>query len=230
MSATVPSVRSTWGREIWLVEVGITVGFAIEYLLRLYAAERRREYAFGFFGLVDLFTVLPLLFVGDPALALRLLRILRLLKLARYLTSLWLFIATMRDVIEIVVVAISSIGLVALLAGNLIFLLEPGTVSNAFEGVWWSLVTMTTVGYGDIVPQTTAGKLLAALLMIIGIAMFAMITGVVTFKLASTMKKTKQCARCYREIEAGFSFCPYCGGPQPDDSGDGENSAHGDAV
>ncbi|MDH3279556.1 MAG: ion transporter [Gammaproteobacteria bacterium] len=215
MLATVPGVSALSGQTIWLIEVGITMGFAVEYLLRLYAAERRREYAFGFFGLVDLFTVLPLLFVGDPALALRLLRILRLFKLARYLNSLWLFIASMRDVIEIVVVAISSIGLVILLAGNIIFLLEPATVSNAFEGVWWSLVTMTTVGYGDIVPQTIAGKLLAALLMIMGIAMFAMITGVVTFKLANAITTAKHCARCDHEIQAGFSYCPYCGRPQP---------------
>lgn len=214
MLATVPEVHHRWGRWIWIAEVSITAAFTVEYLLRLYAAERRREYAFGFFGLVDLFTILPLLLTGDPALALRLLRIVRLLKLARYLSTLWLFIASMRDVVEIVVVTVASIGVVVLMAGNVIYLFEPETVSNAFGGVWWSLVTMTTVGYGDIVPQTTAGKLLAALLMIMGIAMFAMITGVVSYKIGSTMKNRKQCAPCGRSIEVRFEYCPHCGARQ----------------
>lgn len=215
MLATLPEVNARWSREIWLIELGITAAFAVEYACRLYAARRRFEYAFGFFGLVDLGTLLPLLLFGDPALAVRLLRILRLLKLARYLSTLWLFIRSMRDVIEIVVVAMSSIGLVVLLAGNVIFLLEPDTVSNAFEGVWWSLVTMTTVGYGDIVPQTTAGKLLAASLMIMGIALFAMITGVVTFKLTSTINAGQPCEECNGDLDAGFAYCPHCGTPRP---------------
>ncbi len=211
MMATVPEIHRQWGRVIWVAEVSITIVFAVEYLLRLYAARRRREYALGFFGLVDLFTVLPLLLTGDPALALRLLRIVRLLKLARYLSTLWLFISSMRDVVEIVLVVVASIGVVVLMAGNVIYLLEPETVANAFEGVWWSLVTMTTVGYGDIVPQTTPGKLLAALLMIMGISMFAMITGVVSYKIASTMKNRMQCAHCDKAIEARFGYCPHCG-------------------
>ncbi len=214
MLATVPEIHHRWGRMIWIAEVSITGAFAVEYLLRLYAAQRRREYAFGFFGLVDLFTVLPLLLTGDPALALRLLRIVRLLKLARYLSTLWLFIASMRDVVEIVLVAVASIGVAVLMAGNVIYLLEPETVANAFGGVWWSLVTMTTVGYGDIVPHTTAGKLLAALLMIMGIAMFAMITGVVSYKIASTMTNRTQCTLCGRSIEVRFAYCPHCGARQ----------------
>ncbi len=222
MLTTIPEVRAEWGRIIWWTEIGITIGFGVEYLLRLYAAQRRREYAFGFFGLVDLFTVLPLLFTGDPALALRLLRILRLLKLARYLGTLWLFLASLRDVVEIIVVAVSAIGLVVLMAGNVIYILEPQTVGNAFGGVWWSLVTMTTVGYGDIVPQTIPGQLLAALLMIMGIGLFAMITAIVSFKLVSTMKSPERCVRCDRRIESAYSFCPYCGVPQRTPSGDGE--------
>ncbi len=214
MLATVPGIQHQWGRAIWIAEVSITAAFTVEYLLRLYAAKRRREYALGFFGLVDLFTVLPLLLTGDPALALRLLRIVRLLKLARYLGTLWLFVASMRDVLEIILVAVASIAVAVLMAGNLIYLLEPGTVSNAFGGVWWSLVTMTTVGYGDIVPQTTAGRLLAALLMIMGIAMFAMITGVVSYKISSTMRSRRPCGSCHRSIEAGFTYCPNCGALQ----------------
>ncbi len=225
MLTTIPGVRLKWGRTIWLMEVGITMVFAVEYLLRLYAAQRRKEYAFGFFGLVDLFTVLPLLFTGDPALAVRLLRILRLLKLARYLGTLWLFFASLRDVVEILVVAVAAIGLVVLMAGNIVYFLEPQTVSNAFEGMWWSLVTMTTVGYGDIVPQTIFGQLLAALLMIMGIALFAMITAIVSYKLATTMKCPNHCPHCDRRVEAAFSYCPYCGAPQEASLRNGGESA-----
>lgn len=214
MLGTVTAIETAWGRWISIAEFCITVVFAFEYLARVYAAESRRRYIFSFFGIVDLLTVLPVLMMGDPGFALRLVRVMRLMKLARYLSPLWTFVCALRDVMQIVLVAMSSILVVVLAAGNLIYLLEPGQFGNAFQGAWWSLVTMTTVGYGDLVPQTIYGKLLAAALMFIGIAMFAMITGVVSQKIATAMRTPGRCAECHQAVARTYLYCPHCGSRQ----------------
>lgn len=187
MLGTITHLAEQWKAWFYTVEVGVICLFMIEYITRLLTARRPLSYALSFYGLVDLATLLPLLILGDANTAIRLLRVFRLLKLIRYLRALQLFIASLRDVFEIVAVVISAISIIVLVAGNLIYLLEPENITNAFEGCWWSLVTMTTVGYGDIVPHSAAGRILASVLIMVGISIFAMLTGVISVKISQSL-------------------------------------------
>jgi len=217
MLGTLEGISATAHRWIMGFDYAVSVLFAIEYALRLYAARDRLAYAFGFNGIVDLATFLPVLLFQDPTLAVRLLRVLRLLKLVRYLRALKLFLSSLRDVFDIMLAVSFAIFLVVLISGNLVYFLEPEHFHNAFYGVWWALVTMTTVGYGDIVPLSFAGKAVASALMILGLTLFAMLTGTISVKIAHVLSYHRDCRRCKRRISEEFIFCPYCGAPQDGD-------------
>jgi voltage-gated potassium channel len=195
-------------------ELAVSVLFAIEYCLRLYAARYPWRYALSFHGLVDLLTWLPILLLGQGSVALRLLRIVRLLKLLRFMGALRLFLRSMNDTLDLVMVVVGTVSVLAIIAGNLVWLIEPETFPNAFTGTWWALVTMTTVGYGDLVPKSGIGMVVAAALMLTGITMFAILTGTVSVKVASLLAQDATCGACEREIRARYAFCPHCGSEQ----------------
>ncbi len=211
MFGSVEHFEQRWQRLFYLFEYGITIVFIIEYLLRLYSARKPLAYALSFYGIVDLATILPLLFFGDSNTVIRMLRVFRLLKLIRYLRALQLFVSSLRDVFDIMVVVVAAISIIVLIAGNLIYFLEPHNIANAFEGCWWSLVTMTTVGYGDIVPHTAAGRTLASFLIILGVSIFAMLTGTISVKVSHALSYQRECPGCERKVAQEFTYCPYCG-------------------
>ncbi|PJA31751.1 MAG: hypothetical protein CO187_07710 [Zetaproteobacteria bacterium CG_4_9_14_3_um_filter_53_7] len=188
----------------------MTLLFGLEFIGRCYAARSLRAYLFSFYGVVDMLAILPMLLIGDPNIAIRLLRILRLLKLVRYLRAMRLFISSMRDTMEMLAMVFGGIALGAILAGNMIYTIEPETFSSAFEGAWWSIVTMTTVGYGDVVPHSLAGRAIAVCLMVVGICMFAAVTAVVSVKIARSLHHGVQCHGCGKAIAPEFPYCPYC--------------------
>lgn len=214
MVATLDVFSARTKRVIELIELTVTVLFAFEYFLRVWAAKYSWRYIFSFYGLVDLMTWLPLLLLGDANLAIRLLRILRLLKLLRYLRALELFLRSLSDVLDVLLVLVIAIVITVLISGNLVYFLEPNTFDNAFSGAWWALVTMTTVGYGDMVPVTVAGKVVAALLMVIGISMFALLTGTISVKVAHLLTRDRDCQNCNRAINSDYQYCPRCGAEQ----------------
>lgn len=214
MAATIPSIDEATRETIHQFEIAVTLMFAAEYLLRVYASRWPLRYIFSFYGMIDLLTWLPLLFLGEVFLAIRLLRILRLLKLIRYLRAMHLFFASMIDVFDVIFVVLATIIIIVLISGNLIHFLEPETFPNAYIGCWWSLVTMTTVGYGDMVPVTTAGKIEAAVLMLTGVTMFALLTGTVSIKLAEMLNNRNSCHACDRPVSPRARFCQHCGEAQ----------------
>jgi len=214
MLGTVKSIEPVWLERIRSLELWVTVVFTIELFARCYAARSMRAYLFSFYGMVDMLTVLPMLLVGDPNLSIRLLRIVRLLKLVRYLRALRLFVSSMRDTLEMFGVVVGGIALGAVLAGNVIYSLEPDTFSSAFEGAWWGIVTMTTVGYGDVVPHTLAGRAVAVALMVVGICMFAAVTGIVSVKIARAVHHGVECPKCGKAIAPEFPYCPWCSAQQ----------------
>ncbi len=214
MYGTLGSISEDVRQNIYLFEKAITLFFAFEYFARIYSAHDRRGYVFSIYGIVDLLTWLPLLLFGQVSVAIRLLRVLRLLKLIRYLRAMRLFFASMADIVDIVFVVLASICIIVLISGNLIHYIEPETFPNAFIGCWWSLVTMTTVGYGDMIPQTVAGKVEAAVLMLTGITMFAVLTGTVSIKLSEHLKHANVCQHCRKHTPVGAHFCHLCGEKQ----------------
>jgi len=211
MMGTVDGISGDARHAIQVIEYSATALFAIEYFARLFTARMPARYALSFYGLVDLATILPILFAGNAYLAIRLLRIFRLIKLLRYLRAFRAILASMRDVYETILIVIATILVILLVSGNLIYILEPEVISNAFDGCWWSLVTMTTVGYGDIVPQTIAGKLVAAVLMLTGISMFAMLTATISVKISQSIEHSYLCTDCGSKISGSYLYCPHCG-------------------
>ena len=105
---------------------------------------------------------------------------------------------------------VGGIALGAILAGNVIYALEPETFSSAFDGAWWGIVTMTTVGYGDVVPHTLAGRVIAICLMVVGICLFAAVTATISVKIARALHHGVTCRSCKASIAPEFLYCPHC--------------------
>ncbi len=222
---SVPSVRERFFRELYVLEWFFTGLFTVEYALRLYAVQRPLRYARSFFGVVDLLAILPTylsLFVpGAQALSvvrsLRLLRIFRILKLSAYLNEsgqLWRALVASRRKITIFLLTVLTI---VVIVGAAMHLVE-GPASGFTDiptSVYWAIVTITTVGYGDVAPITPLGRLLAAMLMMLGYGIIAVPTGIVTAELTREVRQevtNNACPACGAEgHRADAIFCRRCG-------------------
>ncbi len=224
MLESVTAYREAYGPYLRAAEWGFTVLFTIEYLLRLACVRRPLAYATSFFGIVDILAVIPtylsLFLIGAQSLivirTLRLLRVFRVLKLARYVTEarvLKLALAASRPKITVFLTAVLSI---VTIFGTLIYLIE-GEV-NGFtsipRGIYWAVVTMTTVGYGDITPGTPMGQTLSSALMILGYGLIAVPTGIVSVELSKVTAEisTQACPSCAAEgHDIDAVHCKFCG-------------------
>jgi voltage-gated potassium channel len=222
---SVAAVRDAIGPALRVVEWAITIIFTVEYLLRLLAVKQPLSYARSFFGIVDLLAILPtwlsLVFTGTQSLVvirgLRLLRVFRILKLAHFLREARLLKTALRASMGKIVVFLGTICTLLVIIGALMYLIEGE--ENGFtsipQSIYWAVVTMTTVGYGDIAPATVLGKTLASLVMILGYGILAVPTGIVTAELvrpAKTPVSTQACPACSAEgHEPDAKFCKYCG-------------------
>ncbi len=219
------SIRALYGIELRYVEWFFTILFSVEYSLRIISSPDPRKYIFSFFGIVDFISIAPTylsFFVpGSQFLivirAIRLLRVFRVLKLVRYLReSQVLLDALMASRVKITVF-LGAVLTVVLIVGTLMHLVEAGNpgFSNIFKGMYWAVVTLTTVGYGDSIPVTTLGKFLASILMIMGYGIIAVPTGIVSVELSNASKKTVEgmhCSKCnLRSNIADARFCHKCG-------------------
>lgn len=190
MLDSLPGIHDHWGDWLLGAELVITALFTVEYVLRLYSARRPGRYAISFYGIVDLLAILPgyasLLFPGLHFLStvriLRLLRIFRILKLVQFMgegNNLWLALKRSRHK---VIVFLTTVLTAVVVVGSLMYLIEGATsgFTSIPTSIYWAIVTMTTVGYGDIAPQTPLGQIVASLLMIVGYGIIAVPTGIVT--------------------------------------------------
>lgn len=233
MLDSVAAIRSEYGRALRVLEWGFTLLFTTEYLLRLWVAYDRRRYATSFYGLVDLLAVLPtylsLVFLGSQYLivirGLRLLRVFRVLKLMRFLGEASVLArALLASRAKITVFLVGVLTMVVII-GAAMFMIEgprSGFV-NIPISVYWAIVTLTTVGYGDIVPQTAFGKFLASVVMILGYGIIAVPTGIVTSELSRADRGRRSepehptCDRCGLEThDADARFCKRCGEALPE--------------
>ena len=212
----------------WLrgAEWVITVAFTLEYTLRLRAVRRPLAYATSFFGVVDLLSILPsyisLLVPGGQYLVvirvLRLLRVFRVLKLARFVDESRVLVRAMRASVRKIAVFLLTVLTIVVVVGALMYVVEGR--ENGFTSIprsmYWAVVTLTTVGYGDIAPQTTLGQAIASLVMILGYGIIAVPTGIVTAELAhfprTTQVSTQACPNCgVGGHEYDARFCRRCG-------------------
>jgi voltage-gated potassium channel len=222
---SVPEVHARYSHVLWAAEWCFTLLFTVEYLLRLVCIGRPLRYAVSFFGIVDLLAILPtylsLFYPGTESLmvirALRFLRIFRVLKLARHLQEgRELARAVWATRYKITVFILSVLTLVTII-GACMYLIEGEKhgFDSVPRGMYWAIVTLTTVGYGDIAPQTTLGQLFASLVMLCGYGIIAVPTGIVTVALSQASQRpvtTQACPQCSAEgHDADAEFCKYCG-------------------
>ncbi len=229
MFDSVASARATHGRLLDGAEWMFTLLFTVEYLLRLIAVPQARRYATSFFGVVDLLAILPtylsLLVPGAESLlvirGLRLLRIFRVFKLGQFLGEASVLRAALAASRHKITVFLGTILILVTILGTAMYLIEgeENGFSSIPVAVYWSIVTMTTVGYGDLAPQTVPGKALASIVMILGYSIIAVPTGIVTAGLvessaASRRVTTRCCPSCMSEgHDASAGYCKDCGAP-----------------
>ena len=226
MLESVPSVRARHQATLDALEWVFTALFTAEYLLRLLAVRRPLGYATSFYGVIDLLAVLPtylsLFLPGAESLitvrVLRLLRVFRIFKLAHHVGESHVLLAALRASRRKVSVFLLAVLTIVVVVGTLMYLVEGE--ENGFTSIplsiYWAIVTMTTVGFGDIVPRSPLGQFLASALMITGYAIIAIPTGIVTAELAAARKDlTRQaCPACSAEgHDPDARFCKYCAAP-----------------
>ncbi|MGE0269266.1 MAG: ion transporter [Candidatus Omnitrophota bacterium] len=223
---SVKGIRLRHGPLLHAVEWSFTFVFTVEYVLRLVCVKRPRRYALSFFGIVDFLAVIPtylgLFFTSAQSLlvirALRLLRVFRVLKLGRYLGELDVLIKASKASKDKILVFLMVIMTITVIMGTVMYLVEGE--ANGFtsipRSIYWAIVTITTVGYGDIAPQTVFGQVMASLIMIMGYAIIVVPTGIFSVELslaARSMNLSRKCPRCELSGHEDDSlYCRFCGG------------------
>ncbi|MGZ8197127.1 MAG: ion transporter [Burkholderiales bacterium] len=226
---SVDSIASRHGRFLNGIEWMFTILFTLEYVVRLACVERPLRYARSFFGIVDLAAVLPtylvVIFPEAQALIdvriLRLIRVFRIFKLTRYLTEVRLLGRAMANSMRKILVFLSVVIMVVLVVGTLMYLIEGP--QNGFtsipKSIYWAISTITTVGYGDIVPRTELGRALASIVMLIGWGILAVPTGIVTAEMTVQSLGRAAGERCSQCGSAGHAadatYCRRCGARIP---------------
>ncbi|MCW8346722.1 ion transporter [Vibrio sp. ZSDZ65] len=222
---SLPNVAVEWGGTLEKLEYAFTALFTIEYLLRLYCSPKPKAYAKSFYGVVDLLSILPtylaLLFPSASFMGvlrlLRVMRIFRVLKLVRYLKDSNILLRSLLMAKRKILVFFSCVAILVTIFGSLIFVIEGP--ENGFtsipQSIYWAIVTITTVGYGDLVPATPLGKAIASLTMLLGYSILAVPTGIITAELNNEMHAHRNLVKCPNCSQSGHEsdalFCKHCG-------------------
>lgn len=224
--STLPiAVHDPYKSVLYALEWVFTILFTIEYVFRMLIVRRPWRYATSFFGVIDLLSILPaflgLFFPGSERLmvvrTLRLLRVFRVFKLARYLSE----ASALREVFFVsrhkIAVFMTTILIVVLIASTIMHVVEGGE-NEAFESIpgalYWAVITMTTVGYGDVVPMTVIGKITTMTLVLVGYSLIIVPTGILSAEISESRKRvtTRACPHCMAEgHDRDAKFCKKCG-------------------
>ncbi len=228
MLESVSYIQRDYEDLFFVLEWIFTIFFTIEYLLRLYCVYKPMKYATSFYGVVDLLAILPtylsLLLPGNTHYlivirAFRLIRIFRIFKLGHFMKEGNIIIKALKASRAKITVFLTFVMLLVIIIGAVMYLVEGGSneaFSSIPRSIYWAIVTLTTVGYGDITPQTELGQLLSAVVMILGYAIIAVPTGIVSSEMISAdddhPSNTQACRFCGREGHADDAvYCKYCG-------------------
>lgn len=224
---SVQSLSNRYQHIFDILEWGFTILFTIEYILRLWITPKKRQYIFSFFGIIDLLSTLPtylgLVITGAHSLivlrSFRLLRVFRIFKLARFVGEASQLRKALKSSQPKIIVFITAVSIIVVIMGTIMYIIEGG--ENGFtsipRSIYWAIVTLTTVGYGDIAPVTVIGQSIAALIMILGYAIIAVPTGIVTAEIGKSMYDAKMgtsrvCKSCnHLENDANAHYCKNCG-------------------
>ena len=211
---------------IIVLEYLLSILFAIEYVLRVYCSPVKREYIFSFFGIIDFLATAPqLLSIFFPPLrylslmrTFRLIRIFRVLKMFALINEGFLLLESIKKSLNKILVYFLFVVVLVCILGTLMYIVENGHAYSMFTSIptsiYWAIVTLTTVGYGDITPVTAFGKFLSGIIMILGYTIIAVPTGIVSATMIDTTKKKGQngrCPRCNEKTDLNANYCKHCG-------------------
>ncbi len=218
-------LKIEYGQIFYALEWGFTILFTVEYLLRIICVNKPLKYIFSFYGIIDFLSIAPtylsLIIVGSQYLLairiLRLLRVFRVFKLTNLLTQSNILVGALKASRAKIAVFLFAVLTSVVVIGAIIYVVEGP--ENGFTSIpvsmYWAIVTLTTVGYGDISPQTPLGQFIASIVMILGYAIIAVPTGIVSVEIASAAKKqvtTQVCPNCLSEgHDKDATHCKYCG-------------------
>jgi voltage-gated potassium channel len=225
MLESIDSIHQQYGDILRTFEWIVTILFTIEYFLRIYATGKPWKYIFSFYGIIDFISFVPTYFMPlfnqsqyfVVVRTFRLLRIFRILKLARYVRGSKILLLALRQSKGKIVVFLTAVLTLVIFMGTLMYLVEGKTngFTNIPQSIYWAVVTLTTVGYGDIVPHTVLGKFLASFIMILGYGIIAVPTGIFAAEFArkrDNQISTQACPDCTTEgHEVNAKFCKKCG-------------------
>ncbi|MEM6359450.1 MAG: ion transporter [Bacteroidota bacterium] len=227
MLESVENIKVKHGFGLYIAEWMFTIFFTLEYILRIIIVEKPWRYIRSFFGIVDLLSIIPtylgLFLVGAHSLliirSIRLLRVFRVLKMVRFLGEASQLTSALKASRAKIIVFIGGVFSLTVILGTLMYMIEGG--DNGFtsipKSIYWAVVTLTTVGYGDIAPQTALGQGFATFIMILGYGIIAVPTGIVTAEMTQhkiQLDNGRKCDSCHRtghDIQA--NYCKYCGEP-----------------
>lgn len=226
MLDSIPSINAKHGSLLFLLEVIITFIFLAEYFTRIWCSPHPKKYILSFFGIIDLLAVLPLfitfLVPGTGALltirALRLLRIYRILKMVKYIYEGKVMLLALQRSFRKILVFMGLILIIVTMLGSMMYVIEGGT--NGFNtiptSIYWAIITLTTVGYGDIVPVTSLGKFVSSAIMLLGYSIIAIPLGMISFEFARPVVHDRPShAFCihYDEVsnDPQAKYCKHCG-------------------
>lgn len=226
---SVPSIEAEWHGALYAAEWFFTLLFTVEYAIRLWVVRNPLRYARSFFGIIDLLAILPtflaLLVPASASLtvirALRLLRIFRVLKLVEYSSEAGVLIEALLRSRRKIFVFIATLLAIVVVFGAVMYVVEGP--ENGFTsiptGMYWAIVTVATVGYGDIAPMTTLGRFITSVLIVIGYSIIAVPTGIYTAELARSLQPKRRRARCVEcglpDHEVDAWHCRQCGHTLP---------------
>ena len=226
MLDSVESLHNRYGGLFLKLEWTYTILFTIEYILRLICINRPLRFIFSFFGIIDILSIIPtyigLIYAGAQTLlvvrALRLLRVFRIFKLRHYVNEMQFLIQAIRGSLRKISIFMMMVFTTVIVLGSVMYLVERG--KNGFtsipDSIYWAIVTITTVGYGDISPVTPLGKFVASVIMLMGYGIIAVPTGIITTEMALAARNKNHseeaCSNCGREgHEEDAVYCKYCG-------------------
>ncbi|MFZ1806844.1 MAG: ion transporter [Cyclobacteriaceae bacterium] len=226
MLESVDSVKSEIGTLLIVFEWIFTVIFTLEYVLRVWTVKNKRQYIYSFYGIIDLLSIIPtylsLVMSGAQVLlilrSVRLIRVFRVFKLARFVGESQVLMGALKASRHKITVFLVTVITSVILAGSLMYLIEgkENGFSNIPISIYWAIVTLTTVGYGDIAPITPLGQTVASIIMILGYGIIAIPTGIVTAEMAFQKRKeitTEVRPHCLKEgHDKDATFCKYCSG------------------
>lgn len=222
---SIEAVHRSYADVLAYIEWGFTFVFLVEYILRLYCSPKPLKYAFSFYGLIDLLAIVPgilAIYYSDAQYLLivrivRMLRIFRVLKLSPYLKQANYLLAALRGSKQKIIVFLVTVSTLVTVFGTLMYVIEGPEhgFTSIPKGIYWAIVTLTTVGFGDIVPKTPVGQILSSLVMITGYSIIAVPTGIFTAELANAMRGDQiehDCPVCAKHShEPAAAFCSRCG-------------------